>query len=155
MVLRDARVEAQNALWDRFLRVYWKILLVIGAACFLVASAHPLPWPRSALGKIVLALIVGLIGLRAVASMMVRVGGTETFERFDKTAEPIQFPLLMEERIESTPEGNTRVLPRAWDAVSGVFLGVFGVALFAVASAEFVRGVYFLILPAAKRVGFN
>lgn len=66
------------------MRAYCILLIIIAVACFLltVAVPVPIPWPHSVLGRIVLALIVGLIGARALASMMVRVGGRVVLEGF-------------------------------------------------------------------------
>ena len=77
-------VTRHVAPWDRFLRAYCLFLILIAIGCLILSTAAPvpIPWPRSALGRIVLAFIVGYAGVVALGHMMARVGGRQVLEGF-------------------------------------------------------------------------
>jgi hypothetical protein len=102
-----------GTLWDRFLRAYCIVLAIIAVACFFLAITVRVPWPRSTLGQIVLALILGLIGLRALASMLARLGGTLVLEGFLKSVvgDDIAEAKRLHAILENEAVNNAKVLP--------------------------------------------
>jgi hypothetical protein len=150
------RPKRRETHWDRFLRAYCVVLLIVAAAFFSLAMMFPVPWPRSMLGQIVLALIAGLIGARAMASMMARVGGRMVLEEFLGPSRASEVPggppgtvmlqITLGERLADKAERSEPLLPpRAVDAIYGVAIGVFGVILVVVGAALFLRTLYFLL----------
>jgi hypothetical protein len=117
----EPQVSRRDTPWDRFLRAYCIVLAII-VACFFLAITVPVPWSRSTRGQIVLAVILGLIGARALASTMVRLGGTMVLEGFLKPAEQktvaeaerasgtVRVPITLAERLGGALEGTQRIL---------------------------------------------